>query len=602
MADYDTNVEAAEDVCSEICELGVIIDAVDETEYGIDNHDKSQVMMGNENVLTTLHTCQRGDRPIKSDNNSCFTTVRAKSLDPFASTDGACTASQLTQRDKLVGVPSLVGSHSNTNTVILNCKSMNNHNGLQTDDIVPITSSTLQTGGSLIEPKPHSHKLRPAETPAIQTIVKTGYNKPSYPVLVGDTVRLYATKTFTALPHLSKYMVKERLPNSSKPRLVLKSSETERVDAISKSCINLLPADTGDSKTDTEEYTFGRPEHYRENCKTPGYFAFTCSKFFRGKMKYPIPSGRANDNKIGKGGNGFVFTMYHERRQYAVKKTVYRSNEVNVHSSLRHENIIPLVAVLMGERHERHVSKFYCFHFMPKMDCDLRQILSARDIGCLKHFYSNCAKDPRRWEVGFNNIKFILGKTLKALTYLHANGYVHRDIKASNIMIKMQCRCQPLSCRCSSKFQVKLGDFDSAGTVPGLGIKEPTDQMIKFASILPLGTPGYRAPEVSMHITLSGPYETLYTFAVDMWSFGCLCLNICIGKTAALRQREEACLLLSRTHQCSKELWEKTTKIKELECTKPFLNETHLINLVKGCLQVNSMDRPTSKDALKVFN
>ena len=43
-----------------------------------------------------------------------------------------------------------------------------------------------------------------------------------------------------------------------------------------------------------------------------------------------------------------------------------------------------------------------------------------------------------------------------------------------------------------------------------------------------------------MHITLSGPYETLYTFAVDMWSFGCLCLNICIGKTAALRQREVA--------------------------------------------------------------
>ena len=47
-----------------------------------------------------------------------------------------------------------------------------------------------------------------------------------------------------------------------------------------------------------------------------------------------------------------------------------------------------------------------------------------------------------------------------------------------------------------------------------------------------------------MHITLSGPYETLYTFAVDMWSFGCLCLNICIGKTAALRQREVCSKLL----------------------------------------------------------
>ena len=46
--------------------------------------------------------------------------------------------------------------------------------------------------------------------------------------------------------------------------------------------------------------------------------------------------------------------------------------------------------------------------------------------------------------------------------------------------------------------------------------------------------------QVSMHIVLSGPYETLYTTAVDMWSFGCLCLNICIGKTAAVKQREVA--------------------------------------------------------------
>ena len=82
-------------------------------------------------------------------------------------------------------------------------------------------------------------------------------------------------------------------------------------------------------------------------------------------------------------------------------------------------------------------------------------------------------------------------------------------------MIKMHCHCKPLCCNCSSKFdlksggtiidcsskfQVKLGDFDSAGTVPGLGIKEPTDQMIKFASILPLGTPGYRAPEVMLYL------------------------------------------------------------------------------------------------------
>ena len=111
------------------------------------------------------------------------------------------------------------------------------------------------------------------------------------------------------------------------------------------------------------------------------------------------------------------------------QQTVYRANEVNVHAALRHENILPLVAVLMGERHEHHKSKFYCFHFMPVMDCDLRQILSAREVGCLKHFYTNCSKEPGRWETGFNTIKFILGETLKALIYLHDNGYVHRDVK-----------------------------------------------------------------------------------------------------------------------------------------------------------------------------
>jgi len=74
----------------------------------------------------------------------------------------------------------------------------------------------------------------------------------------------------------------------------------------------------------------------------------------------------------------------------------------------------------------------------------------------------------------------------------------------------MSCPSKPLECTYISKFQVKLGDFDSAGTVPGLGITEPTDQIIKFANILPLGTPGYRAPEVMYIAAVLG--QVMYVF------------------------------------------------------------------------------------------
>ena len=65
-------------------------------------------------------------------------------------------------------------------------------------------------------------------------------------------------------------------------------------------------------------------------------------------------------------------------------------------------------------------------------------------------------------------------------------------------MIKMEdCKQSSLHCNCSTKSEIKVGDFDSTGTIPALGIKESTDQLIKFASILLLKTPGYQAPEVS---------------------------------------------------------------------------------------------------------
>ena len=87
------------------------------------------------------------------------------------------------------------------------------------------------------------------------------------------------------------------------------------------------------------------------------------------------------------------------------------------------------MAVLMGAKHEKHAGRAYCYHFMPKMDYDLRQILSTREVGCLKFFYRNHLKNRTVFDRAFGNVKFVLRETLKALAFIHSSGYVHRDVK-----------------------------------------------------------------------------------------------------------------------------------------------------------------------------
>ena len=180
------------------------------------------------------------------------------------------------------------------------------------------------------------------------------------------------------------------------------------------------------------------------------------------------------------------------------QQTVYRSKEISVHSQLCHPNIINLEAVLIGERHERHKDKNYVYCFMPKMDINFRNVLSTKEHGCLKHMKMQLVEKREQWELVLVNTKHVLRSVLKALDYMHSQGLVHRDIKASNILIKMTCQCsEVLYCNCQQgKFLVQIGDFDSSATVPGYQLQLEEHQMIRYASVLPLGTMGYRAPEV----------------------------------------------------------------------------------------------------------
>jgi len=81
-----------------------------------------------------------------------------------------------------------------------------------------IAETALTVKKSVTDYKPTENKL-------------VGYNKPTFAVLVGNSVKVYGTKVFASLPCHDKYMVKERIKCDSgvvKAKLVLKSSVTEK--------------------------------------------------------------------------------------------------------------------------------------------------------------------------------------------------------------------------------------------------------------------------------------------------------------------------------------------------------------------------------------
>ncbi len=435
-----------------------------------------------------------------------------------------------------------------------------------------------------------------------------GCNKPVYPVLCGDTVKVFSTSAFAVLPKRDTYMVKERHTDSlgnTRIKLVLKKSDTT-YDSQPRRPATQAGSHNGGS---TQEPRLSEESHFYYQNRKPKKCIFSHDDNFNLTTHYePESKDIAENKRIGKGGNGFIFTTTfpnYNGKIYAVKKTVYRPNEIKIHSALHNGNILPLHAVFMGGQHESLAEKFYCFHFMPVMKFDLRKIMSAKDVGCLQHYYGNlrglinktaasgrataselATADARnQFDTAFNNVINIIEQATRGVNYMHTNGYIHRDVKASNIMLKMACRhATPLKCDCKVKtYQVRLGDFDSSGTIPGYNVPENTDQLIKFASILPLGTGGYRAPEVSMHIVLAGPYETLYTTAVDIWSVGCLLLNLCIGKTAAVKQREQALLLLSKNEYINgakgTEISEEILKINKLQKASRFCDKSAFVKI-----------------------
>ncbi|KAG9148403.1 hypothetical protein Leryth_023601 [Lithospermum erythrorhizon] len=196
-------------------------------------------------------------------------------------------------------------------------------------------------------------------------------------------------------------------------------------------------------------------------------------------------------NQLGHGGFGPVYKgLMPDGQEIAVKKLSEHSrqgirefsNEVKLLLRIQHKNLVQLLGCCM-----EGPEKMLVYEYLPNRSLD--------------YFLFDKKKSPSLdWATRF---QIIVG-VVRALLYLHEEAperIIHRDIKASNILLDQQ-------------LNPKVSDFGLARLFPG------EDTHLNTFRIS--GTHGYMAPEYAMRGFLS--------VKTDVFSFGILVLEIVSGR------------------------------------------------------------------------
>ncbi|QCE09057.1 serine/threonine-protein kinase BLUS1 [Vigna unguiculata] len=165
-------------------------------------------------------------------------------------------------------------------------------------------------------------------------------------------------------------------------------------------------------------------------------------------------------------------------------------------------------------------------------------------------------------------IAVVLRDTLNALSYLHGQGHLHRDIKAGNILV-------------DTNGQVKLADF---GVSASIYESSTCSSSLKFTDVA--GTPYWMAPEV-IHS------HTGYSFKADIWSFGITALELAHGRPPLSHLPPSKSMMLKITKRFRFSDLDKYRKGNGNKFSKAFKD------MVASCLDQDPSKRPTADKLLK---
>ncbi|XP_027131960.1 serine/threonine-protein kinase PAK 6b isoform X2 [Larimichthys crocea] len=187
--------------------------------------------------------------------------------------------------------------------------------------------------------------------------------------------------------------------------------------------------------------------------------------------------------KIGEGSTGVVCIARerHSGRQVAVKMMDLRKQQ-------RRELLFNEVVIMRDYRHQNVVEMFRS----ALVEEELWVIMEYLQGGALTHIVSETRLNEEQTATVCEGV-------LQALTYLHHQGVIHRDVKSDSILLTLDGR-------------VKLSDFGFCAQI--------SKDVPKRKSLV--GTPYWMAPEVIA--------KTPYGTEVDVWSLGIMVVEMVDGE------------------------------------------------------------------------
>uniref|UniRef100_A0A3B4AKF5 non-specific serine/threonine protein kinase n=1 Tax=Periophthalmus magnuspinnatus TaxID=409849 RepID=A0A3B4AKF5_9GOBI len=187
--------------------------------------------------------------------------------------------------------------------------------------------------------------------------------------------------------------------------------------------------------------------------------------------------------KIGEGSTGIVCiaSEKHSGKQVAVKKMDLRKQQ-------RRELLFNEVVIMRDYHHDNVVDMYNSY----LVGDELWVVMEFLEGGALTDIVTHTRMNEEQ-------IATVCLSVLRALSYLHTQGVIHRDIKSDSILL-------------TSDGRIKLSDFGFCAQV--------SKEVPKRKSLV--GTPYWMAPEVISRL----PYGT----EVDIWSLGIMVIEMVDGE------------------------------------------------------------------------